>query len=331
MGKLDEALARYFAARSFHRPPATEERLRRFGWRQIVSRMTFTAIFLNGLPGQANRASESSLPPSSLKNLKANVRDRETRSDPILCGFGGSYRAVQTPSRVRCQGYEASLALEWSLMPWERTRALRLLNNLISVDYDRLRVPGDYGAMYYDMKTRQLLTTFVLLPFYSPDRAELLKNSSTSMEARRRATHIIFAIQAWKLDHHGELPHSLDELVATYLDRVPRDPFTGIPFMYVREGLAPPPPLGPTRNDAWQSYRLPRKPFIWSAGEKVRISWEYLDRIAHRDSPRPETTAAGVAINPSDVTIRGDNGGTHWRSPQNEYDVWLSGEWFEIP
>ena len=193
------------------------------------------------------------------------------------------------------------------------------------------RGPASFGAIFYDMKTKQLQTTFVLLPFYSPDRFDWLMKSSTSMEARRRATHIIFAIQAWKLDYHGELPHSLDELVAKYLDRVPRDPFTEIPFIYVREGLAPPPPLGPTRNDAWQSYGFPKKPFVWSAGEKVRISWEFVDRIAHRDSPGPETTAAGATIKPSDVSIRSDNGGTHWRNPQNEYDVWLSGEWFEIP
>ena len=66
-------------------------------------------------------------------------------------------------------------------------------------------------------------------------------------------------------------------------------------------------------------YEVPRKPFIWSAGERVQISFP--------EQPR-DSFATGQPLTPQDVSIIY---GWSGRSPANEFDVWLSGMWFEIP
>ena len=204
-----------------------------------------------------------------------------------------------------------------------------------SVTYDR--------AGYHELGTRLLRTTLVLSPFYSPDGATWLRKTSLKAETRRRATQIVMAIEAWKLDHHGELPRSLDELVGVYLDQLPTDPFSGLHFWYVREGMAAPPACRRMKKMAGAYYEVPRKPFIWSIGEKVRLDlpliWSGEVRVGPDGSrlsfangtPLPLSYANGMPLIPMNVSIIDYNGGEHWRNPANEYDVWLSGLWFEIP
>ena len=73
------------------------------------------------------------------------------------------------------------------------------------------------------------------------------------IETRRRATQLILALEAWRLDH-GELPKSLEDIGGNpytfrgrprtttgengeYLDRPPVDPYSGNPFRYEPKGL----------------------------------------------------------------------------------------------
>ena len=51
------------------------------------------------------------------------------------------------------------------------------------------------------------------------------------MVTRRRAATLLLALEAWKAQH-GRFPDTLDELVGTYLDRLPLDPYSGKPFLY---------------------------------------------------------------------------------------------------
>jgi hypothetical protein len=53
-------------------------------------------------------------------------------------------------------------------------------------------------------------------------------------DARLAGTRVHLALRAYHSDR-GELPHTLDALVPTYLTAVPRDPFGGAPLRYSRE------------------------------------------------------------------------------------------------
>ena len=48
-----------------------------------------------------------------------------------------------------------------------------------------------------------------------------------AMEAKRRAALTAIAVERHRLEHQGQLPKRLDELVPKYLERVPEDPFDG--------------------------------------------------------------------------------------------------------
>ena len=50
--------------------------------------------------------------------------------------------------------------------------------------------------------------------------------------ADTRLTVVLCAIARHRLDHAGSLPAKLEDLVPTYLERVPQDPFTGNPISY---------------------------------------------------------------------------------------------------
>ena len=88
-----------------------------------------------------------------------------------------------------------------------------------------------------------LRTTPLLSAFYEPSQNggdmhgwDYLRNV-----AERRATYILMALEAWKVDHLGVLPERLDELVGPYLERLPLDPYSGKEFFYSRKGLKLPP------------------------------------------------------------------------------------------
>lgn len=58
--------------------------------------------------------------------------------------------------------------------------------------------------------------------------------SMADLVRRRRATVIFLALSACRHDR-GEYPESLDALAPTYINEVPRDPYTGGPFRYAIE------------------------------------------------------------------------------------------------
>jgi hypothetical protein len=88
------------------------------------------------------------------------------------------------------------------------------------------------------------------------------------MENRRRATRIVLALQAWKLEH-GEYPKTLDELVGPYFEHLPIDPYSGESYQYFPEGVKDWIPA-PGMNFELLS---PGKgnPFIWSTSPEIQI------------------------------------------------------------
>ena len=50
----------------------------------------------------------------------------------------------------------------------------------------------------------------------------------------RRVTSVAFALAAYRADHNGESPDSLEQLVPKYLDAVPDSPFTEKPLRYLK-------------------------------------------------------------------------------------------------
>jgi hypothetical protein len=50
--------------------------------------------------------------------------------------------------------------------------------------------------------------------------------------AQVRLVRVVLSLKAWALEHGGELPESLTELIPTYLSSLPADPFDGDPLHY---------------------------------------------------------------------------------------------------
>ena len=172
---------------------------------------------------------------------------------------------------------DASHLILWSLLPWERRRALRLLNVLTSEDLRELDylvsgiTEGTPAArlLWYveppadNQYAEWLRTTPLLSRFFRPGGiGEQLGREFTSEINFRRATHLLMALEAWKSDHHGELPERLNQLVGPYLEKLPLDPFTGRDYVYEPRGVDPP--------DRFRRNWPFAKPFIWSPGENVR-------------------------------------------------------------
>ena len=170
-------------------------------------------------------------------------------------------------------------------VPWERYRALRLLNIITREQLRRIetlsnRLEKDeavaVGFRDWSFEPPFALWNEVILP----PRINLWKESHHWIldayainVAKSRAVQIMLALEAWKLEH-GKFPDSLDSLVGKYFEKLPVDPISGNPFRYFPEGL-------PTRLNniaPWEIYRNvndapiyleAKQPFLWSVGDRV--------------------------------------------------------------
>ncbi len=87
------------------------------------------------------------------------------------------------------------------------------------------------------------------------------------VETHRRATRLLLALEAWKLDH-GRLPQSLDELRGKYVERLPVDPVRGELFRYYRSGVKF------ALRDTQGKAIAPGKPFLWGpTEERLAMAW----------------------------------------------------------
>jgi len=239
-------------------------------------------------------------------------------------------------------GEFASLTWLWSQLPWERMRALRLLNVLTRRQLDALAnvelaagrgdaIPQPPHGSWYPSRSPSFLAEppyFLQEAINVPGIAEVDWQSNldnrirryTAMTAFRRGVRLSLVLEAWKL-RHGTLPKTLDELVGADLDHVPIDPYTGTPFGYVRDGLKIPLPW--IQSHVSSSIIAANVPFVWSAGE--RVVYETPEELA------PEGRQKGPDYVNYKIIFNLWSENHFFRSPHSEYDVWEAGWPFPIP
>ena len=107
-------------------------------------------------------------------------------------------------------------------------------------------------------------------------------------------------------------------MVGPDLDHVPIDPFTGVPFRYLRDGLGI--PLG-WRQFAYNEFAsgviAAKVPFIWSAGERI---------VYKGYGKQDEDFLYDYRINDHFWSDTRD-----LRRADSEYDVWEAGWPFPVP
>jgi hypothetical protein len=233
-------------------------------------------------------------------------------------------------------------------LPWERARALRLLNLQTRLEF--LAAERAYGpeeppfGISWDPESlaawrwieRNLSGSRLAELFYGLRYELLLAPISYTwngedvepwrwyptladrvrvLETMQNATRLVLTLEAWKLEH-GRLPQRLEELVGHGLDRLPLDPYSGEAFRYLPAGLAMPvrfvPPVGWT---VWAAGGVipAQTPLIWSTGMNVR------------KAKFESTEGRG-----EQYRIR-QNGETVWHMPRSDFDVWESGWPCPIP
>jgi ABC-type transport system involved in multi-copper enzyme maturation permease subunit len=177
----------------------------------------------------------------------------------------------------------------WLSLPWERTRAVRLLNIMAKSDManiHQLETEGLANKQISDPRSSTYIT-----PAYEQTLARdvcLLPQSKIIFDTtliykrtvtRRRATHVLLALQAWKLQN-GSLPNSLQELVGPYLDVMPMDPYTGKRFHYLQNGFER---AAHWSENSGDKILPPRLPLIYSDGANIDFNTDREDLPYHFD------------------------------------------------
>jgi hypothetical protein len=250
-----------------------------------------------------------------------------------------------------------TLSLLWMRLPWERARALRVLDRVTRRQLDRLaaaertsrrgeaiqqppRGPRPYTDPWYrEMDFPYALQTEVHVPpvcYALTSMQDEMVRAFTAIETARRATRLLLAIEAWKIQH-GSLPKTLDQLVGPCLDRLPADPYSGVSFRYFRGGLPD--------SFRWSQPMLVRfwyfqpaqsardfiggtiaagTPLVWSTGEKVHYGPPPAKGAAAQywlDRDDDEANAYGRAFAPAH----------YYRETNSTFEIWSSGWPFPIP
>jgi hypothetical protein len=267
------------------------------------------------LPFWANRSGQT---PERIKNA---IRQVEKLTADMPAGEAEIQYRYSWVRKSISEGMYNIPFLGW--FPWERARALRLLNLITHQDMASIRhTMGDIEAgkpidvlpqRQYPYFFRNSLYERELIKRYFWQMDILINRQYADMENKRRATRIVLALQAWKLEHGG-YPKSLDELVGPYFEKLPKDPFSGEPYQYFPEGLKDW-MSGPGMNFELSSPGK-GKPVVWSTDFMVKIKSseaEFLnkymiyDPLLHYDEGEP------------------------WREPRSLYDILSHGRCFLVP
>jgi hypothetical protein len=202
-----------------------------------------------------------------------------------------------------------SPAMLWpKLMPWEKYRGQRVLNEITAVGLQRLdlmrkelaeglgvadslpNVPARFwgvyasavsliDAMFEENFVRQRQPDW--LPSITPDlwsTGRLGRDAARGLaefEARRRGTLLVLALEAYRIEH-GELPPSLDKLVGMYFDELPPDPYSGNEFCYYPDGfpatLIPTDAIDPSQAGYLRQRITAGQPCVWCTGPELRAA-----------------------------------------------------------
>jgi ABC-type transport system involved in multi-copper enzyme maturation permease subunit len=338
-GKLDEALDRYFAALAIISQWSNLTASRATG--RISFDYLVNSVFLQFPRWGAKQGQTVERIKGAILRLRGwndnalHVDDGLKSNWVMLREFlAGSRSANEALSEVGNGTTRQNLWL--TLLPWETARERRRLNVLTagSLNHlDGLRQKLEHGeAVVYDLP----LASDEWHPWPSMGDGWMMDGPwgghaakfIVEIEDCKRGTMIVLALQAYRLEH-SQLPDSLDELVGSYLDKLPVDPYSGYSFVYFPKGLPEPrTPLEEVELQRAQPYssRLQLgEPGIWSTGPQLLAeavsAYDYdpaldvipvsrKEAIQYRDRPYYPNQALGEIL-PS-------------------YIAWAKGHWFPI-
>jgi hypothetical protein len=338
-GRLDEAMERYFAIFKVQSDLANfspyllslnESLFRESGKLRVFQRLN---------EWSARELQTQERLQLAIKRLEAVSVDVLHAEDAVKSNFILCQRYIEGDDRLASAllGTDNRFIFQRQLVarfaPWEARRELRSLSlrtrywlERISSLASRLQQGLDrevpYNTALHDLANVNGYATGpheLTEPF---DRwANRRHQRLADFETMRRSSLVVLACQAYR-QQHGELPPKLQGLVdAGYFTKLPTDPFTGRPFVYLRGGL-PTPPASEDQYDFDQWARGSDKingiieferPCLWSPGSHVLTQAD----DSHSDNPHgflfgQSTGVTGVM-----------------RSPN--YEAWARGEWFPIP
>lgn len=150
--------------------------------------------------------------------------------------------AIQAVELSPHEVFQIAFYARW--LPWERTRALRILDYRMAAESAYCRAIEGDGDEWSWVRRYELRRYGWLWDSSAPSvlyRREPRVDSFVSQEitwlkTQRAVTQLTLAVEAWRLAH-GRLPDSLDALVGPYLKELPKDPSSRSPFRYFREGF----------------------------------------------------------------------------------------------
>ena len=223
-GHLDEALDRYLAAIRISRQLENV-----FLEHQVYNRLPFWAT----RPRQTPQRVKNALQQLEKLTADAQLEDRDIKVQYM------QFRKVFT------NGFDAQiekyslLTFLWQHLPWERARAMRLLNLLTrddleavhkaEIDLNEDKPINDPPGMYRWENEWETWTSDPEYAFRDVIHIPPLRYAKFSrylihryaiLENHRRATLILLAIQAHRLEH-GAYPKTLDDLAGTYFEECP--------------------------------------------------------------------------------------------------------------
>ena len=353
-GNLDAALERYLAA------IRVSGQMRQCDWRgvewsyadgceaDIYRRLTSWAARPKQTPERimaAERQLREATPRLSsidAEKMQYVVLSRAINGDPSAIDFADKHLSPYR-ARLRCCGlvclgnahramrllnFQTRLALQHEIGFGERVSITTMDDGAFFI----VRLAQFRLASQRDSELLNTLRALIGVPRISRDWQEedveywrtTLLESYKAIETARSATHVVLALQAWKLKH-GSLPKSLDELVGSYLDRVPTDPYSGRPFRYFRDGLKIPlrgsQPLRELTACSAHGEIAANEPFIWSTGDKLS------DCLSGKDNDTVGLYEIRIDVPYVNPRVRHNL----YRTASSEYEIWQAGWPFPIP
>jgi hypothetical protein len=355
-GKLSEAMDRYFTglkiAAQWSDHANSNEAIRR---KDIAQMMLYE---LREWGAQKNQTSEQlTVALHKLQAINTNLlrNDDSLKSDYIVTQryLQGDEKAHSAFYDLAGGKKQVQDNLIWSkLMPWENHRALRLLNLLTTTALSRfqtvlqkLEAEDNQGVVNY---IAPLHRTWPFDPaayleityggYRHPDvreNAEWFETTNpnlrpigeagtvaihavTEFEANRRATMLVLALQAYRLEH-GELPQFLSELIPDF-GKLPCDPYSGQYFRYFPEGLRKAIDELPQNTTSGEDYFA--LPGIWCMGPQLRVP-----TLSDQDEMRGSPNEVIVSVHEPyyELRVRPND------QKRSFAQVWTHGMWFPIP
>ncbi len=245
-GKLDLAAERYLGAL---RIASHLGRGITFRGGEIIEGRAYEGLrYWSAAPGQTPARIKA-----AIEQIDAIAKTRPSRDEAIKTEHTNMRSVIQGKNTGDGRSFSDFhgnwLSYKWNSLPWERARFLRMLDRATAQDLESLKNMGDPASFRPGMTPQfsslpsQLIESspFGGVNFFKryhegPGYFGQIAFYELNTRTARRATKIILALMAWKLEH-GELPKTLDQLVGPYFKTLPTAPRAGTVFTYFPKGL----------------------------------------------------------------------------------------------